>query len=111
MGEKTKEAKGTNAMLHHAIPVSTSSAPQLTVYSLEFCPNCETLKDYLKSRGIPFIEKDMSSREPLAELRLHGVFAREAPVLRRGERFLTSGELFSSGRVREERIQELVSGE
>ncbi len=111
MGEKTKEAKGTNGTLQHAIPVSPSAAPQLTVYSLEFCPNCETLKDYLKSRDIPFIVKDMSSREPLAELRLHGVFVREAPVLRRGETFLTSEELFRSGRVWEERIQELVSGE
>jgi len=80
---------------------SVSERPALVVYTLENCPNCEMLKDFLTSRRVKFAERDMSSAESLTELRVNGVFAMEAPVLRSGELFLTSGELFSQGKVRD----------
>jgi len=78
-----------------------SERPALVVYTLENCPNCEMLKDFLASRRVKFAERDMSSAESLTDLRVNGVFAMEAPVLRSGDLFLTSAELFSQGKVRD----------
>ena len=39
----------------------------LTVYTLENCPNCESLKDFLKRKGIKFREEDMSSAASLTD--------------------------------------------
>ena len=75
--------------------------PELILYTLENCPNCELLKSFLDSRRVRYTERDMSSAESLTELRVNGVFAMEAPVLRSDEVFLTAAELFSGGMVRE----------
>jgi glutaredoxin len=83
---------------------------QLIVYTLEFCPNCELLKEFLSGRGIPFVVRDLSTAESLTELRVNGVFVNEAPVLQNDDRFLTSEELFLSGKVREEQIMNLIKG-
>jgi len=83
----------------------------LTVYTLEHCPNCELLKDFLKKKGITFEEEDMSSAASLTELRVNGVFAMEAPVLRRGAIFLTSMDLFSGGKVSEDSVGRLAGGQ
>ena len=85
-----------------------SAKPVLTVYTLEHCPNCEMLKSYLSSRKISYAEKDMSSAESLTELRVNGIFAMEAPVLRSDETFLTSAELFSGGKVRDAEIRKTL---
>lgn len=82
----------------------------VTVYRLEFCPNCETLKAYLKEREVEFVEEEMSSAAALTELRINGVFVSEAPVLRRGSTFLTSAELFCGGEVNREAVDALLSG-
>jgi glutaredoxin len=83
---------------------------QLTVYTLEFCPNCELLKEFLADRGISFVVRDLSTAESLTELRVNGVFVNEAPVLQNDDRFLTSEELFLSGKVREDQIMNLIKG-
>ncbi|MDD1661664.1 MAG: glutaredoxin family protein [Methanomicrobiales archaeon] len=82
----------------------------LTVYTLENCPNCELLKDFLGRKGIKFHEEDMSSAASLTELRVNGVFAMEAPVLRRGDTFLTTLDLFSGGKVKEDSVGRLAGG-
>jgi len=79
-----------------------SEKPVLIVYTLENCPNCEMLKTYLSSRKVRYTEMDMSSAESLTDLRVNGVFAMEAPVLRKSELFLTSAEIFAGGKIREE---------
>ena len=78
-----------------------SEKPVLVVYTLENCPNCEMLKEFLRSRRVRYTERDMASAESLTELRVNGVFAMEAPVLRSDEIFLTSPELFAGGKIRE----------
>ena len=47
---------------------------QLIVYTLEFCPNCELLKGFLKKNGHTYAERDLSTAESLTELRVNGVF-------------------------------------
>jgi glutaredoxin len=87
-----------------------ADSPQLTIYTLELCPNCELLKEYLKGHRIPYQERDLSTAESLTELRINGVFVSEAPVLQNGDHFLTTHELFLGGRVREENITQLLAG-
>ncbi|ABD42504.1 glutaredoxin-like protein [Methanospirillum hungatei JF-1] len=77
------------------------------VYTLEFCPRCEILKDFLTSHQIPFTVADMSSAKALTELRVNGIFVQEAPVLQVDKTFLTSQELFSGDAINEQRILQL----
>lgn len=83
----------------------------LTVYTLEFCPHCDLLKAYLKEKGAPYSEEDMSSAESLTELRVNGVFVNEAPVLRKGDSFLTTYDLFSQGKVNTKVVDDLLLGD
>ena len=77
------------------------------VYTLEFCPRCEILKDFLSAHQIPYAVADMPSAKALTELRVNGIFVQEAPVLQVGKKFLTSRELFSGDTVNEEPILQL----
>ena len=85
--------------------------PQLIVYTLEFCPNCDLLKGFLKKGGYAFTERDLSTAESLTELRLNGVFVSEAPVLQKDEDFYTSADLFPSGKLDGTHITNLIAGE
>jgi glutaredoxin len=83
---------------------------RLVVYTLEFCPNCDKLKTYLQKNGVPYSERDLSTAESLTELRVNGVFVSEAPVLQKGDEFLTTTDLFSSGSVNERRVSQFIAG-
>jgi glutaredoxin len=80
------------------------------VYTLENCPHCEALKAFLKSNKKKFVERDLSTAESLTELRINGIFVTEAPVLQKGDKFYTTTELFSSGKLDAKRINGLFSG-
>jgi len=86
-------------------------SPQLIVYTLEHCPNCELLKGFLKKSGINYSERDLSSAESLTELRVNGVFVNEAPVLQKSNDYYTSADLFPAGKLDTEHITRLISGE
>lgn len=86
-----------------------SDTAQFIVYTLEFCPNCEILKNFLASRGASFVECDMASAEALTELRINGVFVQEAPVLQKGDAFYTSADLFTGGALREDLVAGLIA--
>ena len=85
--------------------------PQLIVYTLEHCPNCELLKGFLKKGGYSYTERDLSTAEALTELRVNGVFVNEAPVFQRGEDFFTSADLFPTGKLDGEHLAKIVSGD
>lgn len=85
--------------------------PQLIVYTLEHCPNCDMLKGFLKTSGLTYSERDLSTAESLTELRVNGVFVNEAPVLQKSEDFFTSADLFPAGKLDTEHLTRLVSGE
>lgn len=90
---------------------SVPSTTSVIVYTLEDCPNCEQLKEYLTRNNIPFVEEDMASAAALTELRVNGVFAREAPVLRKSSVFLVSRQLFALGNVKADVVDSLCKGE
>ncbi|MEI8331018.1 MAG: glutaredoxin family protein [Methanomicrobiales archaeon] len=83
----------------------------MIVYALEFCPNCDLLKGFLKKGGYAFTERDLSTAESLTELRLNGVFVSEAPVLQKDEDFYTSADLFPLGKLDDTHITHLIAGE
>ena len=91
--------------------VLMSKKSQLIVYTLEYCPNCELLKGFLKKGGYSFVEADLSTAESLTELRLNGVFVNEAPVLQKDSDFFTSADLFPSGKLDGDHLSKLMSGE
>jgi hypothetical protein len=84
---------------------------QLTVYTLEYCPNCDNLKVFLKKSGYTYFERDLSTAESLTELRINGVFVNEAPVLQKDSDFYTSADLFPTGKLDGEHLLKLISGE
>jgi hypothetical protein len=87
-----------------------STTNDLIVYTLEFCPNCDTLKHYLRQKAMPFQERDLSTAESLTELRINGIFVTEAPVLQQAARFLTSADMFAAGALQEEKVLHFLEG-
>ena len=77
-----------------------------TVYTLEFCPHCEILKDFLGRAGISYTILDLSTAEALTELRMNGIFVQEAPVLQIEKTFLTSSDLFANETLLEDLIMQ-----
>jgi glutaredoxin len=88
-----------------------SNKPEIIIYTLENCPNCELLKDYLREKGAAFDLRDMQDPAALTELRINAVFVREAPVLQKGKTFLTSADLFAKGAVKEDALDPILKGE
>jgi glutaredoxin len=96
-------------MLSLLTGVNMKDGAGFIVYTLEFCPKCEILKEFLASNNIEFSTADMSSAASLTELRVNGVFIQEAPVLQKGKTFLTTKELFGgSDKVNENAINALL---
>lgn len=86
-------------------------SPQLIVYTLDHCPNCELLKGFLKKGCFNYSERDLSSAESLTELRMNGVFVNEAPVLQKQDDFYTSADLFPAGKLDTGHLSRIISGE
>ncbi|PJI87194.1 glutaredoxin family protein [Sphingomonas koreensis] len=57
----------------------TAAVPDIVIYSTPICPDCHALKAWLASRGLAYIEKDMSDPAIMAEAKARtGV--RVAPI-------------------------------
>lgn len=88
-----------------------TTLPDITVYTLEVCPNCEQLKICLRKLDVAYNERDMAGAEALTDLRLNGVFAMEAPVLQVNDQYFESKDIFEKGAVNEPFVVNLVKGE
>ena len=51
----------------------------MVIYTREFCPNCDDIKNYLKENNISFEEKDVDYFKNKAKLVVRGL--KELPVL------------------------------
>jgi glutaredoxin len=63
---------------------------QITIYTTSTCPNCQILKELLKSKNLPFKEENMATPAALTELSMHNIFAMTAPVLRIDDKFYSN---------------------
>ena len=88
-----------------------TNAAKINVYTLENCPNCELLKEYLDAAGMPYTIRNMMEAEALTELRINGIFVREAPVLQVGMKFLISKDLFGANGVRGDVVDSVLRGD
>ena len=88
-----------------------TNAAKINVYTLENCPNCELLKEYLDAAGMPYTIRNMMEAEALTELRINSIFVREAPVLQVGTTFLISKDLFNATGVRGDVVDALIRGD
>ena len=82
----------------------------VTVYSLEYCPNCSLLKTALTGMHVEYKELDMAGAEGITELRVNGCWAMEAPVLQVDDEFYESGSLFQSGALNARILRECLRG-
>jgi len=84
---------------------------QVTVYSTKICPNCQTLKQILKSSKITYNEMDMSTPKALTELTMNNVFTMSAPVLQIRNTFYTTNELFEDNNdaIDRHKVEQIIS--
>lgn len=82
----------------------------IIVYSMENCPNCETLKSTLKEHGIDFEERNLETKEAIIELRYCACFPQEAPVLQCGKTCYESKHIFGKDGTVNRHIIHAVSG-
>jgi glutaredoxin len=81
----------------------------IKLFTMEFCPRCEIVKDYLTKKDIAFQIMAMDTAEGITELRVEGSFAVEAPVLMNSEgEFKESAEMFPDGNIDTSVIDKLV---
>lgn len=66
------------------------------------CGHCLKLKEFLQANNILFEEKNIGTAESLTELRVHGCFCVEAPILQMGNLFLTNKDLFQEEKILED---------
>lgn len=53
----------------------------ITIYTLPVCPNCEELKNLLKSKNIKYITRDLEDDNVRMELLMNSVTLVEAPIV------------------------------
>ncbi|MCE8422947.1 MAG: NrdH-redoxin [Candidatus Methanoperedens sp.] len=82
---------------------------EVLIYSTRNCPNCRVLKQYLETKDIKYKEIDMATPAALTELRMNGVFTMAAPVLQIGNKFYTTGDIFSHDRIDHGRLEKLLT--
>lgn len=74
---------------------------EIIVYTLDCCPNCERLKDYLSDHAIPFKVADLGDPDTQVDLMYETREPiREAPVLQTSAGLFLSRDIFENGEVR-----------
>ena len=73
----------------------------VTVFSTKKCPNCVTLKKWLKTHKIRFKEKNMEEPKIMSELIMRDVYSLSTPVLQVNDKFFLPNEMFRENKLNE----------
>lgn len=74
---------------------------EIIVYTLDCCPNCERLKEYLSQHAVPFAVVDLGDPDTQVDLMYQAREPiQEAPVLQTPRGLFLSRDIFSNGEVR-----------
>jgi len=65
----------------------------VVVYTLEFCPKCEQVKETFAREGVKFLTKDLEDPRVMADLLFEDIVVREAPVVQIDGNFFTSEKI------------------
>ena len=68
---------------------------EVLVYSTKTWPHCQPAKDYLASKGVSFVEKDIQA-DPAARKELMGLGSMSVPTIKIGEEVIVG---FDQGRI------------
>ena len=79
------------------------------VFTLPSCPRCDSLKGWLRARGVEFEERPFDT-EAHVEFIMRNVFG-NPPILEAGARALSSDELFAGDALLEDRLREALVSE
>jgi glutaredoxin len=60
---------------------------EITIFTLPVCPNCEELKQELKTRNIIFKERNLEDSNVYTDLLLDCVTLTEAPIIKIDEQY------------------------
>lgn len=81
-----------------------SQYPGVVIYTVAWCPHCRELKEYLTSRNIPFINRDVELETAAMEelVRKYGTYGVPVIVIGNDQEILKgfSGELFEAAVAR-----------
>lgn len=84
------------------------SRVRIILYATSSCPKCHVLKEWLKERGIEFMEKDLSDPDVMADLIMRDVFVSSAPLLEVDGKFYSENELFADSSLNEDLLLSLL---
>lgn len=82
--------------------------PMLTVYTTPNCPRCKLLKEWLKSKGINFEEKNLEDSEVMADLIIRNIYVMSAPALEICGKVYGEEALFQSEKLNEEFLNKIL---
>lgn len=94
--------------MHFSLLLGDAAMQDILIYSTKNCPNCRVLKQFIEKKNIQYKEVDMATPAALTELRINGVFTMAAPVLQIGNKFYTTGDLFSQDRIDQSKLETLL---
>ena len=78
---------------------------EFIVYTLDSCPNCERLKDYLSDHKIPFMVADLGDPDTQVDLMYQAREPiQEAPALLTPGGLYLSRDIFENGEIRSDLI-------
>lgn len=80
----------------------------VVVYSMPFCPNCDTLKRFLKDMHTPFQERNLDDEDVSVDLLYEGIVPTEAPLMRVKGQYFEPNSLFQKGSLNTDFIQSTI---
>lgn len=86
----------------------TPEEPTNIVYSTKDCPKCHQLKIWLTRHGILYISKDVSEIDAATRTDMileKGYFPLMVPILKAGNLWLYTEEMFDGDRLNESRLE------
>jgi glutaredoxin len=87
-------------------PTLVTRSPIIVVYETKTCPKCKALEAAMPPASFKTV--DMSTPCALTELRINGVFATSAPVLRIGDEFYTVEDLFEGNNLKTDKLSKIL---
>ena len=81
------------------------------LYTMEFCPRCDDVKQYLNQNSISYSSKDLEDPDVTVELLYEGIVPTEAPLMRVKDKIYQTADLFLNGKVNLALLSNIIQGD
>ncbi len=85
--EQPKEAAATPVPAR-AEPKAPKALPSVELFTTRWCPYCQRAREYLRARGVPFVEHDIEQDRAARERKIALTGSEAVPTLVIGERVI-----------------------